>query len=128
MAKYTLQLLADNTILLETIYPGFAIEDAYPLFNDVMGIFNAATQPLHYIMDFSLSALELGEVMFGAHMVSSGENPLFQHKNIRSIIFVSPDKFYHMISEGMKSDVYGNLSTCAFNTLEEALEYIRAQK
>ncbi len=69
---------------------------------------------------------DLSSVIAGANLTARGNNPIFHHPNVRSVIYVTKSNLTALAAKGMDSDVFGNLNISVFGTLEEALTHVRA--
>lgn len=88
---------------------------------------DAQDEPIYYIHDFLVVDFpDVEDVSVGAMTVALSENPLFKHPNIREIIFVTTNMLFSLAAKGLDSNLYGNIKSRTFATMEEALSYARS--
>jgi hypothetical protein len=93
-----------------------------------LSLLDAATEPLYWIVDARNSPLSVEEIVFGASLVARGEHPLYHHRNIRQVIYVTSNKIMRLAAEGMQGDAFGHVNIKLFDDLDEALQYTRKNK
>ncbi|MBI5961285.1 MAG: hypothetical protein HY866_21280 [Chloroflexi bacterium] len=125
--SYKVEQLPGEPIIQATLYPDYRVSAELPLSNQViLGLLDAATQPLFLILDVQTS-LDLGQIVLGAEEVTRGATPLLHHKNVRQVVVVTTNKIIALASKGLSSPLFGKINVVVFPTLDEALGYIRAQ-
>jgi hypothetical protein len=82
-------------------------------------------EPVYFINDTSAVDFDLATVIEGSNLVARGENPIFHHPNIRSVIYVTQSDLGALAAKGMDSNAFGNVDVKIFRTLDEALAYVR---
>jgi hypothetical protein len=93
-----------------------------------LGLLDAATEPLYWIVDASQAALKAEEIILGTSLVARGERPLYRHPNIRQVIYVTTSHIMKLAAEGLKGNAFGHVNIKLFDDLDQALEYTRQKK
>jgi hypothetical protein len=93
-----------------------------------IGMLDAATEPVYWIVDARSSSLKVDEIIVGASLVARGAHPLYHHRNIRQVIYVTSSQIMKLGIEGLKDETFGNVNIRIFDDLDEALKYTRQNK
>lgn len=86
---------------------------------------------VYHIVNMHSLRLNLDELIRVAGHVAFGENavfrkPLFKQK-VRELVLITDDPSLSLAGEALHTDVYGNVPSRIFNSMEAALHYIRKQ-
>jgi hypothetical protein len=93
-----------------------------------LSLLDASPEQLYWIVDARNSPLTMEEIVTGASLVARGEHPLYHHRNIRQVIYVTSNQIMRLAAEGMKNEVFGRVNIVLFDDLDEALDYTRKNK
>jgi len=127
MAKFTVEKLPGEPIVLFTALEGYRISADLPAsIEAAVTLINRQSQPVYYIQNLVQMAADMNEVALAANMLARNESPLYHHPNIGLVIVVTGDPTIKMAFQGMHSQMYGNLESASFDTLDEALEFARS--
>lgn len=91
-------------------------------------LIDTVDEPVFYIVNTLAAKWDFGGLADGSNLLARGDDSVFHHPNIKEIIFLTTDKTWKMLAEGLRSDMYGNLTTHVFEDLDEALDYVRSKK
>lgn len=79
-----------------------------------------------YLLDIFNFKITIDEIVAGANRVARGEKSLWHHPKLKQVIILTQDETLRLAAAGMASKAFGNLSVPVFATVDEAMEYIRA--
>ena len=122
--SYRVEKLPDEPIVLATLNKDFSMSMFDNLVNDVYEILDQLNESIYYISDVRHITLSWDNLLKGVSMVSRGKNPLLQHPRIIENLAVTNSKMLRMLAKGMQHPVFGNVSIQAFDSLDDAIEYI----
>jgi len=128
MALFTVEKLPNLPIVLFTSLPGYDI--MHDLGDSIMAavqIIEAQSRPIYYIQDIHNLEIDFEGVVDAANQLSRGDSPLYHHPKIIKVIGVTSDAAVRMAFKGMNSAVFGNTEVLAFDTVDEAIAYVRSQ-
>lgn len=87
---------------------------------------SAQQEPVFYILDLSrLRTISMEGVMKSAEAASQSPNSNLRHPMNRCNIMVSKESIIQLAAKGMSSPKFGNIEIKLFETLDEALEYVK---
>ena len=129
--KMTIDKLPDEPIIVVAILEKFNFgndmaEGNKPAFE----LLDSLDSPVFWIVDLRRANMRLGQLVTSSNIVTRGEEDkraLWHHPMIKETILVSTVGMIKLAAKGLSSDVFGNLSVKAFDTLDEALEYARSK-
>lgn len=126
MALFTVEKLPKMPVVLFTAQPGYDVmRDLGESIMAAASVIDAQSDPIYYIQDIRVVHLDLDEVVDAANRLSRGDSPLYHHPKIFKVIGVTSDPTVKMAFQGMNSAVFGFTEVLAFDTVEEALDYVR---
>lgn len=125
---YQIETIEDGKAMLVTNDPDFdfAVEGA-TVIQDVVARLDALSEPVFYVVDLREIQVSFDETQIFVNMLTRGDNPLLQHKNIREILYIIGNIFHKVVADGMSADAFGNLRIKTVANLEDALKYIRGK-
>lgn len=124
--SFKVEKLPDEPIIVATIHEDYDLVNEIPLSDRaVRDILQTVDEPQSYIIHFELQ-LSFDEILLGATKVARGQDPLWHHPYIKQVILVSNDASMKISAAGMSADMFGNLNIQVFETLEDALDYVRS--
>ena len=125
MAGYIVERLPNEPIVLASYQPDWDTHrDTDPALEAVEKLLSAAHSPLFYIVDMTIEPhFNLDDLMFVTQRLFRGQHPIFLHPNLREHLLVTHNPIMRravtMMPQGVK--------TQAFDTVEEALAYVRSR-
>jgi len=92
-------------------------------------LLDTQSEPVFLILDMTNSPVTrtLDSVAVGANMATR-QLPLFKHRNVREVVFVTTNRMMSLVAEGLDSEIYGYVKARAVGTVDEALAYARNAK
>lgn len=128
MGNYTLEKLPGESIVVFQAKKTYDLEGDTPVALDrLIHIADSSDVDLIYIADVRNIHFELTDLAQAANLTTRGEHAIFHHPRMKEIIAVTTNKMVALTFRGMESEVYGRVKVAIFPTLEEAIEYARAQ-
>jgi hypothetical protein len=125
--SFKIELLPNEPILRQVWAEDYSVkEEAKENIRQIRELLDSATEPVFFINDMRFPNLSLDDIIIGANVTGRGEAPIFQHPNIRQVIFISESKLLELGARGMKSATFGNVDIKVFKTPEEAMAHIHA--
>ncbi len=124
--NYTVERLSDVPAILTTVSKDFEINRELEAMNrDTLAILDPAEVPLFLITNFQVS---LGiDDLFQSASTLRKENSIWKHPNIRQVIVITEDPLLRLAAKGMGSPLLGGFNVKLFDSVEEALAYVRSQ-
>lgn len=126
MAKYMIEKLPGEPIVVMKVHenydPSEQPEEGAKVLNR---IFDEAGEPVFFVLDLTRMQGDLKDIMVGVDPIGRGGAALFRHPNIREIVAVTQDPIIRIALEGRSADTYGGVSMVIFETLREAMDYVR---
>jgi hypothetical protein len=130
MAGYTVERLPQEPIILHNILRDWNVSrDITESIDACVRLLDEADEPIYFITimadDVSIS---LPDLLVASTRLARGSNALMHHRNMKQYLVVTRSAPLKMAVKGLNSDVFGNVPTAAFDTLDEAMAHIRAQQ
>lgn len=126
--SYTVEFAESEGILTATWYEGFNFKTEINKFvKEVEDILDAQSTPVYLIHAFDNAKLSFSDIISGASMASRGEASVFHHKMVKQVIFVTADRTLRLAAKGLNNVSFGFVSVKVFETLDEALDFIRSE-
>ncbi len=94
---------------------------------EVARLLDSLAEQVFYVMDLRNLHFDFGEMAAATNLAARIDTANFQHPSVWQVIFVTKDSVWADIAAGMNSDVYGYLTIPVFESVEDALTYIRSQ-
>lgn len=126
--SYSFEMLPDEPILIGTLHDSFSLKhDSGSYFSEANSILDSADQSICHIIDVrALQVNVFQDFLTAVNQSARGNEAMLRHPNINTTVVVSTDKLIQLTVKGLNSNIFGNLSLPVFDTLEEALTYIRS--
>jgi len=126
MPPYSIEHLpAENTFICRW-EPDFSFSEHLKDFDNLAKQqLDGQTVPHYMIMIFGGLKLTFNDIITGASHATRGERPIFRHPKVKEVILVTTDSAIQFTARGMKSASFGNVDIRVFDTLDEALAYVR---
>lgn len=124
---FTVEKLSGLPAILLTLSAKYDIEADFPhSYAQVYDLLENATEPVYYITDMTEATFDLQAIMVAASKTSRDSKGTFRHPNVKAVMLISQDAAVHYGVQGLRTETFGNINAMAFNTVDEALAYIRA--
>lgn len=121
--------LPDEPVVVVTLPKEYDLAAEMPkLMPMYLNFLDTTPTPVYWIVDARNSSLKVEEIIIGASLVARGEHPLYRHKNIRQVIYITSSEIMKLAAEGLKSEAFGRISIKIFDSLDTALKFTRANK
>ena len=126
---YDIKKLPNLPVILATWYDGFSFtEHGKQYVQKLHALLDAQNSPAFYVVDLSQpSSLGFEELLTAANSGARGLGASFHHAMNCGTLIVSSDPLVLSMAPGMNSEIYGNVNMKIFDTLDEALAYVRRQ-
>jgi len=125
---YKHEILPNEQIMITTMSAKYSVSrDQEESDGVAREMLDNAEEAVFCIVDFTLVSFTLNDIIGGANTGARGQEPIFHHKNILELIFVSPNRMIQLAVKGLGSVAFGNIKASVFETMEEALTYARSQ-
>lgn len=124
--SYRIEWVPEDSIVLLKLSSEWHI-DVMPESNQALAVvMNQTNQSFTLLMDVLDINIGFGDLVQGMSLVTKGESAPFTHPNIKQIIVVTKSGMISMAAKALGQVQYGQLRAEVFDTIEGALDYIRA--
>ncbi len=126
---FEIKVLPDLPAILGTWHDGFKFAEHGEQFSiEASALLDAQTSPVYYILDFSrLENPTMDGLVLAANRGARGAKPNLHHAmNRGTLIIIEGSPFSRLAAKGMNSNIFGNVKIRLFESLDEALDYVRA--
>jgi hypothetical protein len=124
--SYTLEKLPGEPILLNVLSETYDIgRDASASTEQLLDLLDTMDTPTFLIVDVRKLRLSFGDMVGGLGFLTRGEAATFRHPNIREVVAVTTSDLLGMGAKALEQMQYGGLRSSVFETLDEALAYVR---
>ena len=126
--SYTTEKLHDEPIIVATLYADYNhAQEGEAAINEAVAMLGAQSEPVYYVLDVTKYAPTFEELVSSVNWGGKGNLPTFRHPNVRESIVVSSNGMVKLAAQGLKTATWGNTTIPVFDTLNEALTYVREQ-
>jgi hypothetical protein len=123
---FTVRMLDDAPALLLTLSSQYNLFEDFPRsYAAVTELLDSAEQPVYYILDLTDVPFDMTTIIQGAANTSRDTQGTFHHPNVRAVLLISPHEVIHFAAQGLREEVYGQVTAQTFYTLDDALAYMR---
>ncbi len=124
---YDLRKLPDSPAIIGTWYEGFKFVEHGPQFGqEARALFDEQKEPVFYVLDLSqMHTISIEGMIEVAHTGSKDLTSAHRHPMNRKTILISKESLVKLAVKGVSSVTFGNMNIGLFETLEEALDYIK---
>jgi hypothetical protein len=124
---FDVKKMPDSPVLIGTWYDGFKfVEHGAQFDQEARAILDEQQDPVFYVLDLShLHTISIDGIVQVAHTGAKVLTSAHRHPMNRETIFVSKANIVKMAVKGVASAAFGNMNIRLFETLKEALEYIK---
>lgn len=124
---YKLTQFENEPILLVSLEADFSVRHDQPVSDaETRAILEASPTKLFNIVDLTRLRLNMDDVIAGAHNGTAHEEAVWRHPKNELVIFVSPNRMVQVAAKGLSATAFGGIETRTFNTVDEALTWVRA--
>lgn len=124
---FTVQKLPNVPAILLSLTHDYDLSTDFPKSHtQIRQMLDSADQPVYYITDLTEAAIDVEFLIQGAGKTSLGSQGNYHHPMVKEVLLVSPQQTIHYVAESLRQDTYGNVPARAFNSMDEALAYVRA--
>jgi hypothetical protein len=126
--SFAIEMLSGEPIVVVTVNEDFDVETDTPAAGrQYAELVKTISQPVYLIVDFRAASksLSVGSIVAGANL--GIQTSFFNHPHNKEVIWVATTEIMKLAAEGMGTDTFGKLKVSVFETLEEALAYVRGQ-
>ncbi|NDJ75067.1 MAG: hypothetical protein GYB65_02315 [Chloroflexi bacterium] len=124
--SHTVEKLPNDPVIVAYLHADLDPQAEYAaLAADIRKLLDRQTEPVFYITDFTEATFDIGDILMASSRAAASGGGNFHHPNVKEVIFVSPAELVHFTAQGFRADAFGNVIINAFNTLDEALDYVR---
>lgn len=123
---YTIKHFEDEPILMMTIHSEYRVSEHQANSDaDARAILDTVDAPQYVITDLTALHFSLDDIIRGTNTATLTQDAVWKHPNIKKLIFVSPKRIIHLAAKGLNSASFGSLQAYIFNTVDEAIMWIR---
>jgi hypothetical protein len=129
--SYKIEKLPDLPVVLVTIERNYDVLSDLPRSNaEGYTLLDQLTEAVFFVNDIrSMGAgINLDTIIQVANEATRGKNPVYLHKNVREVIFITLNPAIQLAAQGLFTEVFGHTKARAFSTLDDTLAYIRTAK
>jgi hypothetical protein len=101
-------------------------EDIENYLTTVFQLLDQQPEPVFYIVDLIGNHMSLDDVMV-ALQKSTKQMDILHHPNVREFVIVATSPMLKLSAKGLNSSVFGRVKTAVVDTMQDALDYCRAQ-
>jgi hypothetical protein len=124
--SYTVKKLPGEPILLNVVGKAYDIgRDAPAACQELFDLLEALDAPVFLVVDARELKANFGDVVVGLGATTREGVAVLKHPNIREIVLVTTSGLVSMGVKALGQVQYGGLKSSAFETLDEALAYVR---
>jgi hypothetical protein len=125
--SYKIELLRDLPVLFASFEDDTSLgEFMTELSNEAFEIFESLSSPVYYIVDMHNATINFNDILTGVQQSTKGSRPVLLHHNLKQLIVITESKAISTVVKGLNSVTFGNISAVVFDSLESALNYVRA--
>jgi len=104
----------------------FSMEEHEEFLGELIALFDSQEEPAYLIADVENYTFSLQDLLIAVNKAArGGAAAILHHPNLAGTITVSTSGLMRLSAKGVKSDTFGNIHAEVFNTIEEALTYVR---
>jgi len=120
--------VGDDPIIVETMHTDFSLKNDLPTSIDQLQVMlDGVDEPHTFIIDATNAHLTFGDAIAGMASVTRGSTAVFKHPNLRQLLVVTSSNLVELTTRAFGQEQYGGVRSETFGSLDEAIEYARAQ-
>ncbi len=121
MAKISTEFMPERQALLITEHADFKLgPDAQELTDAVKKAFGQYPALRFIVVDSRASTFSFDDMLVGVNHIAKE----LAKVPVKAVVIVAPNAMKQASAKGMKHDLFGNIPSAAFGTIEEAFDYI----
>jgi hypothetical protein len=126
---YDVKRLPDAPVVIGTWYDGFKfVEQGLQYARETNALLSEQKTPVFYVLDLSmLHTVSIEGVLKSAESGANSATSNLRHPMNRGNIIVSKAALVKLAAKGMNTATFGNIDIKLFETLHEALEYVKRE-
>jgi hypothetical protein len=126
--SYTFEKLPDEPILLSVLGEAYDVgRDASVASQQLFDLLETMDVPVFLVVDARDLKANFGDVVAGLGAATRGEGVGLKHPNVQEVVLVTTSGLVSMGAKALGQLQYGGLRSSVFETLDEALAYVRAR-
>ena len=120
--------VGNEPIIVETMHTDFSLKNDLPVSIDQLQVMlDEVNEPHTFIIDATEARLTFGDAIAGMASVTRGNTAVFKHPNLRQLLVVTTSNLVELTTRAFGQEQYGGVKSEAFGSLDEAIDYARAQ-
>ena len=123
--SYSIEKLPGEPVILTIMGEDFSMEEHEEFLGELIALFDSQPEPVYLIADVENYTFSLQDLLIAVNKAARGGAAILHHPNLAGTLTVSTSKLMRLSAKGVKSDTFGNVHAEIFNTVEEALTYVR---
>ena len=125
--SYTLELLEDLPVLFVSFGADAQLGELVTTINEeAFAIFEAQSKPIYYVVDTRNMKFNFNDILTGVQESTKGSRALLVHPKMKQLIVITNSKAISTVVKGLNTVTFGNINALVFDSVEEALNHIRA--
>ena len=124
---YSVEKLPDEPIVISTISASFSMDQYEQFLDDLTELLDMQTEPVYHVTVVNKHSFSFQEVLVSTNRSSRGPNPILHHPNLAGMVTVTTNKIIRLASKGLNSEIFGNIHIDLFETMDEALDFVRSR-
>ncbi len=128
--SFALETRTDVPAIVVTLHANFdATVDMPQITREFTSLIASMVTPIFLVVDFraAINRADMNNIQMGAFLATQADTPVFNHPDVREIIFVSVSDVMKLVVEGLRTPTYGSLNVTLVKDLDEVLELIRGR-
>jgi hypothetical protein len=125
--SYKLERLQDLPVLLlefdDVAFEDLPMEKAL---DEVFAALEAEQSPIYHIVDTRNLRMTFNDILNSIQIGTKGGKAALKHRNVRQLVVISESKAVATAVKGMNTITFGNINAVVFESLEDALSYVRS--
>ena len=123
---YKIERFNDLPMILSIWDADFSVSNDLITYNtELATLLDAETHPVYHIVDMREVKMTFTDVMSAIQIGVKGEQATANHPNIRQIVVVTHSRMINMAAKGLNTMSFGNIDMAVFETVEDAVGYVR---
>lgn len=126
MSTFSVEKLPGERIVVSKAHEGFEFKRDLSAMNaEITVLLDAFDRPGFYIADTRGALMDFDDIMAASASVVGGTS-MFSHPNVEETLLLIDDEVMRLSAEGFSSGAFGDISLKVFTSMDEALDYARA--
>lgn len=127
--SYSTEKLPDLPVVLATLHSDYDhAQEGEAAYAEEIAMLDAQSEPVYYILDIKEYSPTLDVIISGTNWGGKqGNMPTVRHPNVVKPIVISQSDIVKLAVKGVKTVTWGYTDIKVFETLDEALDYVRLE-